>query len=168
MNRTIERNVERNGHLTEEQLYELLEQPNVASEATLHLAACERCAGEFAAVRESLNGFRLAATGLAQAKFSPVLQVRGGFLSGMRRGMLAWPMGLAAAGVVLAASVTMVHRTGPSVPVNTASVAAAPLESDEALLDSVDQDLSTSVPPSLEPLAVASADSTEAVLKQTN
>ncbi len=152
-------------HLTEEQIYELLDQPNEAGQAQQHLASCQPCAKEFAAVRESLEGFRLAANGLAEERFSPVLAVRGGLLSGMRQSLVAWPMGLAAAGVLLAASVTMVHRAGPTVPVNTASVTAAPLESDEALLDGINQDLSTSVPPSLEPLSVASAESADAVSK---
>jgi hypothetical protein len=162
MNRTM--NV--TNHLTPEQLYELLDQPAAAGEARMHVAACERCATEFATLRESLDGFKLAATRLAEAKFSPMLQVRGGFFSGVRQSMVAWPMGLAAAGVLLAASVTMVHRAGPGAPVNTASVAAAPLESDEALLNSIDQDLSTSVPPSLEPLAMTSTDTTQTSSKR--
>jgi hypothetical protein len=166
MNRTIEQNMDVNGHLTEEELYELLVQPDVAGGAKLHLAGCERCASEFAVIRESLDGFQVAARGLAEAKFSPILQVRGGFLSGIRQSMMAWPMGLAAAGVLLAASVTMVHRAGPSAVVNTASVQAAPLESDDALLDGINQDLSTSVPPSLEPLSVASTEAAGTVSKK--
>ncbi len=163
MNRaTVSISMMNSDHLSEDQMYELLDQKSEAGDARVHLAACERCASEFAAVRESLEGFRVAATGLAEAKFFPILQVRRHAFSGM----MAWPMGLAAAGVLVAASAMMVHHAGPTVPVHTASVQNAPRESDETLLDSVNQDLSASVPPSLEPLAVASADGAEMVAKK--
>jgi hypothetical protein len=67
--------------------------------------------------------------------------------------------------VLLAVSISVLHpgQSTPKKNVTTAAettqVAAPAAESDEALLDGIQQDLSTPIPPSLEPLTVPAAPS---------
>ncbi len=165
-------------HLTEEQLCQalvcpefgavpsgadFLSQEDLIQEHLIqeHLSQCSQCTNELGSLRTALAGFRDASKGLAAAHFSPRLEVRGhGLLHGMRASMLAWPLSLAAAGVLCAASVFVLHR--PAVQSRSEVTAAARQtvspESDESLLDGINNDLSAPVPPSLEPLAVSAAE----------
>jgi hypothetical protein len=71
-----------------------------------------------------------------------------------------WAASFASAVAVLGVSLSLMHpRTVTPVaerPITTAT-SVQPEESDEALLDGIQRDLATSVPPSLEPLEVAAA-----------
>jgi hypothetical protein len=146
-------------HLTDEQLYNLLESADSA-DATLrlHLAACAECRAELTTVRASLTNFRLAATSLASSEMMQHRAVAPRRTPRFQR--LVWSASLAMAAVVFTASVSLVHPAAPDQAQVVAPVenAAAPV-SDDALLDNIQQDLSTSIPPSLEPLAVPAASS---------
>ena len=152
-------------HLTEEQMYDLLD-PAADTTAQPHLHACTHCQSELTNLRESLDLFRDAATSFAAAaaprRLLVVEPVASRFFSPK-----VWATSLATATALLAISLSALHpaHTGPgTAPV--ASVVApqttASTVSDEALLEGIQQDLSTSIPPSLEPLAVQTASSENA------
>jgi anti-sigma factor RsiW len=144
-------------HLTPEQLYTLLDNPAAdnQSHAPAHLAACPACAEEFDTLRASLTNFRFAATGLAAAN-TPALHVPATPRRTASRSIL-WPASFATAAVLVAASAALVHSShllpGSAPP---APSAVTSNESDDALLEGIQRDLATSVPPPLAPLAVAS------------
>lgn len=173
-----------NPHLTETQLFNLLaDAPRAEIEAQplqqqagffgtqaeraaaeQHLQACSRCRMEFTLIRDGLANFHLAADGFAQA--SPMLLPR------IQRSSLGpwftvpravWALGLAAAMALCTASVAHLHQPGargPIQPVMSTSASTSPAPntlSDNALLEGIDNDLSTSVPPSLEPLDTPAA-----------
>ena len=150
-------------HLSEEQFYEVVD-TQVSGAAAAHVAGCAECRAEVEAVRGSVQSLRGAATGLARREFRPLLAVKPtGYFGAMRMG---WALALTAAGVVCAASVTMVHRPAVRTPVQVQAVSqTAPATTDDALLDGIDQDLSTSVPPSLAPLDVSSGESSATAAK---
>jgi predicted anti-sigma-YlaC factor YlaD len=148
-------------HLTETQLYSLLDHGNSeAGDAAQHLDACSACRTELDALRDALTNFRLTADSMSshlapvrppaeptRARFFPMPQT-------------AWAAGLVAAMALCMTSISVLHRpAAPNTPVATVLPAAAPAgaPSDDALLEGIDQDLSTSVPPSLAPLDVTSA-----------
>ena len=136
-------------HLSSEQFDAALAgEPTTA--ATRHLRECAQCEQEVAATRGVLSDLRSQATYVAE---------RHGRLSS-RRGrprvpVIAWA--LAAAGLFMSAGAPLaVHYYGAA----GAGVAVAPgpaAMSDEALLNSVQDDLSSSVPEPLLPLAGASS-----------
>jgi hypothetical protein len=151
-------------HLNDEQMYSLLDEaPN--AEAQAHLLACVACQQEFSSLRGSLGNFRSAATSFAAAEgpsYAPRMNaVRS---TAPRLAPRIWAGSLATAALLLAVSVSVFHpgTPGPETATNTApqapQVTVAPV-SDEALLDGIQRDLSTSVPPSLEPLEVAAGSS---------
>jgi anti-sigma factor RsiW len=151
-----------NLHLTESQLYSLLDAPGTLSMgASQHLRACPRCGAEFKTLRDSLDNFRLAATSLSLLHTPS----RAGLAAVTRRHFFtfartAWATGLAAAMALGTASLSLLHKPVAVTPVPTVASSSQqkpPAESDDALLQSVDQDLSTSVPPSLQPLDVTPA-----------
>ncbi len=150
-------------HLSEEQLYTVMDAQN-SGEAAAHVVGCAQCRAEVDAMRGSVGSLRDAATGLARSEFRPLLAVRRtGYFGSVR---LAWPLALAAAGVVCAASVTLVHRPAANGAAQVEAVGKpAPAEADDALLDGINQDLSTSIPPSLAPLDVNSGESTATAAK---
>ena len=146
-------------HLSTEQLYNLLDKPTHASGTHLH--TCAACRQELITLRSSLDNFRLAATKLAAAEL-PRLAPRPAeqphparFL--FRRQVFAATCATAA--VLLAASVTLIHPRPVTHPAPVIATVQQPVatESDAALLDSIQQDLAASVPPSLAPLEVAPA-----------
>lgn len=149
-----------NAHLTEAQLYNLLDAADPAagtSDAHQHARTCTACATELASLRRSLTLFREASTHLAQ-HYTPTrllerpAAARTGFFTIPRA---AWGAGLVAAMALCTASVSMLHK--PVVPVIPVAQQAADAQSDDALLNSIDSDLATSVPPSLQPLDVPAA-----------
>ena len=144
-------------HLSEGQFYEVMD-AQVSGAAAAHVAGCAECRAEVDAVRRSVESLRGAATGMARREFRPLLAVKPtGYFGAMRMG---WALALTAAGVVCAASVTMVHRPAANDAAQVQAVSKpAPVEADDALLDGINQDLSTSVPPSLAPLDVSSGES---------
>jgi anti-sigma factor RsiW len=155
-----------NTHLTDEQMYELLDQnPNapLQLQTKSHLSDCAHCRSEVSSLHASLMNFRVAATNLAAAE-TPSLAARA--IAPRKQSMRPriWAAALTAATALLAVTIAVVHpiKTAPK-PNGTITTAAAQpptaTESDEALLDGIQQDLSTSIPPSLEPLAVPAASS---------
>lgn len=146
-------------HLTDEQMYTLLdttEQPE--SSVRLHLDTCAACQTELASLNGALSNFRVAATGLAAAQ--PARLVRRAEVStalqpsAFRRPL--WAVSLASAAALVAVSVSVIRPPHPA-PVAPAPVtvsAPAIAESDDALLDGIQRDLSASIPPSLAPLAI--------------
>jgi anti-sigma factor RsiW len=144
-------------HLTDEQMAQLLDH-SAGTLTQQHLLTCARCQAEVTELRAALTGFRVAATGLAAAE-TPALRLRPPAAApaalGFRR--YAWAASFATVAAMLALSVSLLqpaHSGGKAVPPAVAAVTNAPAVSDEALLDGIQQDLSTSIPPSLEPLAV--------------
>ena len=140
-------------HLTDEQFADLLDR---AEPSNPHLDACAECQSELFALRSSLLSFRTAATNLAAVQ-TPQLVRRQTYTtprSHFRRPI--WAASLATAAVLLTVSVSVFrpHHVGAVTPVAAPEVVTV---SDEALLDGIQSDLSTSIPPSLEPLAVPTA-----------
>ncbi len=143
-------------HLTDEQMAALLDQ-SAGAITQQHLLTCARCQAEVSDLRTALTGFRDAATSLAAAE-TPALRLRpeaSPATSGFRP--YAWAASFATIAAMLALSVSLLHpahsRGNGVAPVVTAQT-NTPAVSDEALLEGIQQDLSASIPPSLEPLAV--------------
>ena len=154
----------RSTHLSEVQLYEVLDQA-ATSETQSHLSRCSQCQTEMEALQTSLTGLRQGAKEFAQSHFRPRLDLSQTSRTNWFRHVLpSWSLSLVTAGLVCAASISLIH--GPADSRKTvetqAIVESAPSQTDDALLDSIDQDLSTSVPPSLAPLTVPGAESAEA------
>ena len=165
-----------NSHLTNEQLLDLLAgapQPAL----TAHLRDCTPCRSEFDALRESLTSFRVAATGMAEAYAPMHMPTRllegssahpGFFHRRFLSPRTAWATGLVTAIALCTASLSVLHRTPqPQTQAvsridmqSSAPADPASSDTDAALLDGIDRDLSTSVPPSLQPLDVTSASET--------
>ena len=148
-------------HLSDEQIYDLLQ--SSANPATQpHLQNCPDCRAELANLRESLANFRDASTRLAAVAAPtrpPVLARAASWFFGAK----IWAASFATAAAVLAISLSVLHPVHTSTVTGTASGSpsqtAFPSESDDALLDGIQKDLSTSIPPSLQPLAVPAASS---------
>ena len=152
-------------HLTDEQMSGLLDQPKAAGATLrLHLQSCPDCRLELASLRESLSNFRLAATSLSAQ--TPGLAARSETPRRMSFHLHrhAWAATFASVVVLLGVSVSIIgsSHVSPAVNAPVTSVAQSDpvTESDEALLDGIQRDLQTSIPPSLEPLAVSAASST--------
>ncbi len=159
-------------HLTHEQISNLLiadpticdldlPQTELDSEAHIvaHLRACEVCSGELMSLRQSLVGFREATTlysaNAPQRRLVPV-----------RRFTATFALWTATAAAVLVAGVLMplnLHKAHPvATPVQTVAgnaasaqnaVSAKPTtQSDEELIAGIEQDLSASIPSSMQPL----------------
>jgi hypothetical protein len=157
-------------HLTHEQLCDIIlaQQPHPLSSdfAALdqHLRACSVCAGELASLRSSLKLFREASSAFARHQFAETHARRTSVLPLPRTfsGPLYW---IGAAVLTLAALVPLGIRWSHS---DTASIDSATAktgpgaESDEALLEEIDQDLSVSVPSPMRPLADPTAGSAKA------
>jgi hypothetical protein len=150
-------------HLTAEQLGDLLAAVAPASagdgspmaSAEAHLLSCEKCAAEFASLRESLTLFRQACTAYADDELHrlPRLPMPARPLFSPALDPVYW---VAAAAVFLAAllPVQMLHqRSLRPRPPATARIAETPAESDEALLEDVSREASASVPAPMQALA---------------
>lgn len=179
-------------HLTEEQLYLLLDAPGPSGDETPptsagcptsttapsalrwdpqpspahahgHFSTCPQCQSELDTLHMALTNFRAAATHLAAegaaTGAATHAQPPSSWIAPFTSGKL-WAASSAAIATALAVSLFFFH------PLHTASSASQSpqqifatqsSESDEALLDGIQQDLSVSVPPSLSPLAVTPA-----------
>jgi len=149
-------------HLTDQQMYDLL-QPAGNEPAHLHLQTCTDCQAELTNLRESLLNFRDATTSLAAVaapRYPPLASRAATWFFGAK----VWAASFATATAVLAISISVFHPIHSRPGTDTAATTSIPqaalaVESDDALLDGIQQDLSTSIPPSLEPLAVPTASS---------
>jgi len=161
-------------HLNEQLIAELLaasprelrETPELA-EAQAHAVACAECAAELTRMQESLALFREASTAYADAHLRRVPA----FQPPVRRPFLQpvyWAA--AAAGLLLAAFVPtpLRHpaRPAPQLPV-VASPQQAAAESDEALLESVNREVSESVPTPMAALADPTGSNSQASQNST-
>ena len=147
-------------HLTEEEFGELMSAPvrrevHALSAAEAHVEECEQCAAELAELRASLSLFRQATTDFAneQLRHMPACSVP------LRQPLLQ-PMYFAAAAAILLAALlpmqVLHHEAAPRQQAVTATAtarAAHSVESDEALLDDVNNEISASVPAPLQALA---------------
>jgi hypothetical protein len=145
-------NANLNPHLTEAQLYDLLD-ANADRATELHMAECANCSQEFAQLSEALANFRLAANGIALTH-EPIRKPLA-TPQRMHFRPAAWATGLATAALVVAGSLTALHRHTAIEPAPIAVTAPTHDSiSDEALLQDIDSDLSASVPAQLKPLDV--------------
>jgi len=161
-------------HLTEIQFGELLASTHAAgpgcspteAEAEEHLLACEQCAAELAGLRDSLSLFRRASTAYSNdqlRRLPPMpLPARPILSPALQPAYL-----VAAAALVLAAFLPMQglrqHAPQAVAPANASASAgsiipAHPTESNEALLDDIDHEVSASVPAPMQALADPAAD----------
>jgi hypothetical protein len=154
-------------HLTHEQLCDLL----LADSSRLmeggsdvvqeHLRACLLCSAELESLRSSLFLFRSAASSYASQEFVRTPTQRESIAPPQR--YLSQPLYWAAAAIILvAASFPLsLHRQHAPAPAATSLVSshAPEIESDDALLEDIDQKLSANVPSPMEPLADPTAGS---------
>jgi predicted anti-sigma-YlaC factor YlaD len=148
-----------NNHLNDQQLFSLLDNPNAAVET--HLAACVPCRDAFNQLRGSLSNFRATATSFAAAQAPARLSTRLLHFQAapktrwMNLPPAAWATGLIAAMAIGTASLSILHKA-PIAGETISHIQVTPVQkassSDDALLEDIDRDLSTSVPPSLAPL----------------
>lgn len=152
-------NTTRTNHLSMEEL-DLLLMQQPAPEAAAHAAACEHCAEELASMASLFSDFRSTSLAFsadqykrtsAQSRRASLLPVQKHFAW---RPVAAW----SACAVVLAAiMVPLSHHTGlPQTPVAPAVTTASvepPALSDEALLNHIQDDLTSTVPDAMAPLA---------------
>jgi hypothetical protein len=157
-------------HLTHKQLSELLlAEPEETSprlaELRGHLRSCPVCAAEIASLQQSLSRFRSATTawaGHASASRSwlspglaPALGSMGSMEPATARSRFR-PLLWAAAAVLLAAAIPFAihnHRSPPPPPTADTHIRQFSPVTDEALLEEIDQTLSSSVPTPMQPLA---------------
>jgi hypothetical protein len=148
-----------NKHLSSQQIDDALS-GRPSQTTALHLDACEACAGELAALRETLGNFRVATTAAAAHHRRFVAATP------RRLPRMAWALAAAALFMSIAAPVA-VHRRSVTPIVAPGSQDSATV-SDEALLSDVQNDLSSSVPESLLPLAGTSTNTTKSTATPRN
>ncbi|MGA2438955.1 MAG: hypothetical protein ABSF57_10655 [Acidobacteriaceae bacterium] len=158
-------------HLTGEQFGELMARPAESAGAELalaeaHLLVCEQCAAELASLREAICLFREASSTYADEE----LRRRPSWILPERRSFsrsLVPAYWVAAAAMFMTAlfplQVLRRHSVAPA-PAAVSSVAASDADrdaqSDEALLEDVNSEISRSVPASMQALADPSDDET--------
>lgn len=146
-------------HLTDEQFGELLERPTRAAEtsdADAHLARCEQCREELNSMREAVVLFRDSAAAFAERELGRSQRVRASSFVPMHRGVshgLLW----AAAGLLVIAGALPLELQRHARPLpqanRTTANAAITSESDEALLEDINREVSASVPAPMQALA---------------
>jgi len=148
-------------HLTEDQFGELfLGSGHDSSTAEAHVLICEKCAAELASLRESVSMFRQASSIHAENELRRMPQIA------VRRRAVPFfepAYMVAAAALFLAALLPMQalrHYALQPAPAVATVAATQPAESDQALLDDVDREISVSVPTSMQALADPSTDDT--------
>jgi hypothetical protein len=155
-------------HLTHEQLCDLiLAQPTPEPQETGrldmlrdHIRTCEHCSAEFASLNTSLNTFRSTADAWATGEWSRPRASQSPLPARATLwGSLPLPALWAAAAVlVVAATLPLaLHHNPPATAPTPALVTAAPPrhannQSDEALLEEVNETLSSSIPSPMQPL----------------
>lgn len=162
-------------HLTHEQLCDLvLADSQLAPSQAEHLRSCSICAAEYASLQQSLSSFRSATVSWADhtsasrvwSSTTHLLALTPSVPSSALRRLVARPLLWAsAAALVLATAIPFaLHRhPAPSTARTTPNVQQhAPQVDhigDEALLEEVDQTLSSSIPAPMQPLADPTAGS---------
>jgi len=148
-----------NAHLTEDQFCELLSTATgITSSAEAHLLVCEQCAEELATLRESITLFRHASSAYADNQLRSLPQMSIPVRSVLSPSLepAYW---VAAAAMLLAAfmplQVLRQHALQPTPVVS--STTDHPVQSDEALLEDINREVSASVPTPMQSLADPSA-----------
>jgi hypothetical protein len=152
-------------HLTHEQFCDMVlarsPHPLSSDFAALqhHLRACPACAAELANLRASLSLFREATTSYSERQLTRLRTSDTPILSKT----LVQPIYWAAAAVLCIAAVLPItlHRQTPAAPVASTSTTqpANPSQSDEALLEEINQEISAPIPSPMQPLADPTASS---------
>jgi len=161
-----------NHHLTEEQFGELLAPSAETSDRALaeaHLASCEQCSAELASLRDSLSLFRTATGTFAENEFRRLPHWSASRLT-TRRPLLQPAYWAAAAALLLAAvlPLQMFHRHSPEPPAVVAvTTPDRPAESDEALFESVNNEISEAVPSPMQALADPTSSTTSSLQNST-
>jgi hypothetical protein len=161
-------------HLTHEQLCDLILEsvpPEDSRSAALfdHLRTCLLCASEFANLQSSLSLFREAANSWSAQAFAQMQSVP--LPERPKRPALKpvhWAFAVAV--VFLAAIIPFTAHPRHQPPPLSTATAAAPAhrtESDEALLEDIDQKLSAPIPSPMQPLADPTAGATAAQSRST-
>jgi hypothetical protein len=166
-------------HLTDDQMSELLDaaaakgiEPADIEAAEAHLRTCAACSAEFANLREALSLFKEASVAHASHEFArlrsldrpayPVMPIHRPYSQ-----TLFW----VTASAVLVAGILPVEmrwqRTLATPPAATFSAATHTAESDEALLEDINRELSASVPDPMQALADPT-DSASSAVSQTS
>ena len=152
-------------HLTHEQLCDVLlassahipEQESFAVEAAEdHLRNCLLCSAELQNLRASLSLFRHATHSYAEAVYARPAINKASIAPSPRTISHVRYWAIAALLLVVVLLPLSLHRQHASVapePAAAAIVSSQTTESDEALLEGIAQDLSTSVPSPMQPLA---------------
>ena len=177
-----------NQHLNHEQICDLLLSDSllgdtnspIAADASQeehleHLQGCLICASELDLLRRSVTGFRATSVAIADRALSRrPLQASLSSLDSKRAARFVSPAFFWAATALLFTAVIplglfhenlnpfLKHHDAPIAAATTASVPAQTIESDEALLDGINQDLSASVPSPMQPLDGTTASSASA------
>jgi hypothetical protein len=172
-------------HLTDDQMSELLDPATALATGSAHLEAaeahlptCAACSAELASLREALSLFQQASIAHADQEFArlpsqdtadrPAYSLRPAHRPYSQT--LFW---LAASAVLVAGILPLQMRwqRNPSTPPATTSAPAHTTESDEALLEDINRELSTSVPAPMQALAdptgTASADTQTSIQTST-
>jgi hypothetical protein len=142
-----------NTHLSSEQLDGVLG-GQASQDAKLHLSGCAQCSGELASVRETFGNFRETASAVAEQH-----RLLAATSTPRRVPRMAW--GLAAAALFVSIAAPFATHRRVAVPAVEPAAQVPATMSDEALLDNVQNDLSSSVPESLLPLAATSNSATD-------
>jgi hypothetical protein len=174
-------NLQASHHLTHEQLCDfLLGNPDTdATSARLtarneasqeHLRDCLICASELDLMRSSVEGFQAASTALADRELArrPIRPRFAPIYGAQQRGLITLAFVWATAALVIAAIIPLGllnPRFNPMVEPNTISTQPvvatdSSSQSDAALLDSIDEDLSAAIPTPMQPLAGPSTENT--------
>jgi hypothetical protein len=147
-------------HLSSEQLDGVLN-GEVSQDASQHLGSCVQCAGELASLREVFGNLREATSAAAEHHRRYVSTA-----AARRVPRMAWGLVAAALFMSVGAPLVVRHRNASVVAGNVSQGPAA--ISDDALLDGVQADLSSSVPDSLLPLAGTSTEATNLTQSRKN
>ena len=153
-------------HLTHEQLCDLLLANSQLPEPQAHhLRVCSHCAAEYASLRQSLSSFRSTTVAWAShasahrswSSPAPRISTPPSMWSRLAERLSTPPVLWASAAVLLlAAAVPFTlhrHQTVPVAPHPPAQVQQVDRIGDEALLEEVDQTLSSPIPAPMQPLA---------------
>jgi hypothetical protein len=157
-------------HLTHEQLcdfvLDLAPHPLSSDFAVLqqHLAICPACASELANLRGSISLFRDTTIACSRQELAEFHASNTALTPRPHTFFHPIYWATAAAMIFAAALPLTLHRPSqpPSAPVAAATTASPAVESDEALLDEINQEISAPVPSSMQPLADPTVNSTTA------
>jgi hypothetical protein len=142
-----------------------------------HLRDCLICASELDLMRSSVAGFHDASTAIADRELArrPIRPRFAPIYGAQQRGLITLAFFWATAALVVAAVIPLgmlnprfnpMLRTDTSV--QPATTSEAQFDSDAALLDGIDQDLSAAVPTPMQPLAGPSAEPESSDIEDQN